>query len=317
MVSARRRRLATGGGATRIAVLGAGSVGGYFGGRLARAGADVHLIARGANLRALRERGLRVRSVRGDFEVELPATDEPAEVGPVDAVLFCVKSYDTAEAAARLQPLLGGETAVLSLQNGVDNEEKIAAAVGWEHVMGGSAFIFASLAEPGVVVDAGGPGSLVFGELDGSRSGRGSRLLALCEKADVSAELVPDMRARLWEKFAFICAQAGMTACTRLPIGEIRASPQAWTMFRRIIGEVVALAGAEGVTLPDDTEDRIAAFALSLGPTGYSSLYHDLVEGRRMELDALHGFVARRSREHGIEAPMCEAVHALLAPQAP
>jgi 2-dehydropantoate 2-reductase len=316
MVSA-RRRLATGGGATRIAVLGAGSVGGYFGGRLARAGADVHLIARGAALRALRERGLRVRSVRGDFDVALPATDEPAEVGPVDVVLFCVKSYDTGEAAEGLRPLLGPETAVLSLQNGVDNEEQIAAAVGWQHVMGGAAFIFASLAEPGVVVDAGGPGSLVFGELDGSCSDRGSRLLALCEEAGVPAELVPDIRSRLWEKFAFICAQAGMTACTRLPIGEIRASPPAWAMFRRIVAEVVALAGAEGVALSDNAEERIADFAQSLEPAGYSSLYHDLVEGRRIELEALHGHVARRSRDHGIEAPMCEAVHALLAPQAP
>jgi 2-dehydropantoate 2-reductase len=300
----------------RIAVFGAGSVGSYFGGRLARAGAEVHLLARGAHLDALRERGLRVRSVRGDFEVALPATDDPAEVGPVDVVLFCVKSYDTDVAARELSPLMHGETAILSLQNGVDNEEKIAAAVGSERVMGGVAFIFASVAEPGVIVDDGGPGSLVFGELDGSRRDRGARFLGLCEEAGVPAELVPDIRARLWEKFAFICAQAGITACTRRPIGEIRAQPEAWMMFRRIVGEVVALAGAEGVELPDGANDRIAGFARSLEATSYSSLYHDLVAGRRMELEALHGLVVRRAREHGLDAPMCEAVYALLGPHA-
>lgn len=300
----------------RIAVLGAGGVGGYFGGRLARAGADVHLIARGDHLRALREHGLRVHSVRGDFEVSLPATDATVEIGPCDVVLFCVKSYDTEAAADRLPPLLHEKTAVISLQNGIDNEETIAAAVGSGHVVGGAAFIFASVAEPGVIVDAGGPGSIVFGELDGKRSERGERFLALCEDAEIPAELVPDIRARLWDKFAFICAQAGMTACTRLPIGEIRATPETWEMFRRIVGEVAELAAAEEIHLSDDEVDRITSFAQALEPTGFSSLYHDLVEGRPLELEALHGFVVRRSRQHGLQTPMTEAVYALLRPHA-
>lgn len=300
----------------RIAVVGAGGVGGYFGGRLARAGADVCLIARGPHLRALRERGLAVRSVSGDFTVSLPATDDPAEIGPVDVVLFCVKSYDTKAAAEKLHPLVQDETAVVSLQNGIDNEEKIAAAVGWEHVLGGVAFIFASISEPGVIVHTGGPASLVFGELAGSRSERGRRLLTACEQAGVQAELVADIRARLWEKLAFICAQAGMTATTRLPIGEIRSCPPAWAMFRRIVDEVVTLAAAEGIELPDDTAERIGAFAQGLVPTGYSSLHDDLLRGGRLELDALHGAVVRRSRGHRLEAPMSEAVYALLVPYA-
>ena len=156
----------------RIAVYGAGGVGGYFGGRLAQAGADVHLIARGAHLQALREQGLRVRSVTGDFEVRAPATDDPADVGSCDFVLFCVKTFDTDAATARLGPLVGEDTAVVSLQNGVENEETLARAVGDDHVMGGAAFIFAEIAEPGVIRHTGGPASITFGELDGRASER-------------------------------------------------------------------------------------------------------------------------------------------------
>ena len=172
---------------TRIAVYGAGGVGGYFGGRLAQAGAEVHFIARGAHLQALREHGLRVRSVKGDFEVQAPATDDPADVGPCDFVLFCVKTFDTDAAAARLGPLVGDGTAVVSLQNGVENEESSPGRSGEDHVMGGAAFIFAEIAEPGVIVHSGGPASITFGELDGRASQRARRLLAWCEQAGFGA----------------------------------------------------------------------------------------------------------------------------------
>jgi 2-dehydropantoate 2-reductase len=300
----------------RIAVVGAGGVGCYFGGRLARAGGDIHLLARGRHLQAIRDRGLRISGARGEFAVALPATDDPADIGPSDIVLFCVKSYDTEAAVELLPPLLHATTAVVSLQNGIDSDEKIAARVGPEHVMGGAAFIFASVVEPGVVHDAGGPGSLVFGELDGSTSARGETLLAMCEKAGILAELVTNIRVRLWDKFAFICAQAGMTACTRLPIGEVRAIPETWAMFCKIVDEVVALGAAEGVGLPSETGPKIARFAQALPAGGFSSLYHDLVGGRRLELEALHGFVVQRSRAHGLAAPMSEAVYALLKPHA-
>jgi 2-dehydropantoate 2-reductase len=300
----------------RIAVVGAGGVGCYFGGRLARAGGDIHLLARGRHLRAIRDNGLRISGARGEFAVALPATDDPADIGPSNIVLFCVKSYDTEAAVELLPPLLHATTAVVSLQNGIDNDEKIAARVGPEHVMGGAAFIFASVVEPGVVHDAGGPGSLVFGELDGSTSARGEALLAMCEKAGIPAELVTDIRVRLWDKFAFICAQAGMTACTHLPIGEVRAIPETWAMFRKIVDEVVALGAAEGVGLPSETGPKIARFAQALPAGGFSSLYHDLVGGRPLELEALHGFVVQRSRAHGLAAPMSEAVYALLKPHA-
>jgi 2-dehydropantoate 2-reductase len=300
----------------RIAVYGAGGVGGYFGGRLAQAGADVHLIARGAHLQALREHGLRVRSVKGDFAVRVPATDDPAEIGPCDDVLFCVKAFDTEPAAARLGPLLGDGTAVVSLQNGVDNEEKLTRAVGQDHVMGGAAFIFAGIAEPGVIVHTGGPTSITFGELDGRLTERAQRLLDRCQQAGFAAELSPSIRTVLWAKLAFICAQAGMTAAVRLPIGEIRTVDAAWAAFQRLVAEVAAVAEADGCPVPPAAQQRALAMAQSVEPGSFSSLHDDLVAGRRMELEALHGFVVRRAAEHGVPVPMSEAIYAILKPWA-
>lgn len=300
----------------RVAVYGPGGVGGYFGGRLAQAGADVRLIARGAHLAALRRHGLRVRSVAGDFTVEVAATDDPADVGVCDYVLFCVKSYDTESAAARLAPLLGDGTAVLSLQNGVDNEEKLAAAVGTQHVVGGAAFIFAGIGEPGVVVHTGGPTSITFGELDGHSTERSQRFLESCHAAGFGAELSSDIRTVLWAKLAFICAQAGMTAAVRLPIGDIRSTPAGWSAFRAIVEEVAAVAAADGHPLPAAAVQRALELGRSVEPGSFSSLHDDLVAGRRMELEALHGVVVRRAAEHGVAVPMTQAVYAVLHPWA-
>jgi 2-dehydropantoate 2-reductase len=300
----------------KIAVFGTGGVGGYFGGRLAQAGADVHLIARGRHLEGLRTSGLTVTSPKGDFNVDLPASDDPGDIGPCDYVLFSVKSFDTESAAARLRPLLGVETAVISFQNGIDNEDKIGDAIGREHVMGGAAYIFSRIAEPGVVAHTGGPARLVFGEVDASKSGRAERFLEMCRKADVDAELSDQIRSVLWDKFAFICAQAGMTAAVRLPIGEVREVDESWGAFRKVVEEVCAVALAEGVALPSDTVDRHASFARQLEPTGYSSLYDDLTNGRRMELEALHGTVVERAHRHGVAVPMTEAIYAILKPWA-
>ncbi len=300
----------------RIAVFGAGGVGGYFGGRLAQAGAEVHFIARGAHLQALREYGLAVRSVKGDFKVSAPATDDPADVGYCDFVLFCVKTFDTEAAAARLGPLVGEGTAVVSLQNGIENEEKLARAVGDDHVMGGAAFIFAGITEPGVIVHTGGPTSITFGELDGRISQRAQRLLACCEQAGFGAELSPSIRTVLWAKLAFICAQAGMTAAVRLPIGEIRTVDAAWAGFRRLVAEVCAVAEADGSPVPQAAQERALAWAQAVEPGSFSSLHDDLVAGRRMELEALHGFVVRRAARHGLAVPTSEAVYAILQPWA-
>src|SRR5215207_4518418 len=300
----------------RIAVVGAGGVGGYFGGRLALAGHDVAIVARGPHLAAIRERGLRVRSVRGDFTAVVQASDDPAEFGPCDVVLFCVKSYDTEAAAARLGPLLAENTAVVSLQNGIDNEEKIAATVGPGRVVAGAAFIFSAIAEPGVVAHTGGPARIVFGELDGSRTGRVEQLLVACREAGIDAEIPRDIRVVLWTKLALICAVAGMTAAVRLPLGDIRDCSESWAMFRRIVAEVAALADAEGVRLGEEVVEQQVRFADGLPPESYSSLHHDLVTGRRMELDVLHGAVVRRAARLGVPAPANEGIYAILRPWA-
>ncbi|HVL33488.1 MAG TPA: 2-dehydropantoate 2-reductase [Actinomycetota bacterium] len=298
----------------RIAIFGAGAIGGYYGGRLAQAGFDVHLIARGEHLAALRSNGLVVRSVRGDFTIQPNVHADAADIGPCDVILFCVKTYDIEEAAAQLTPLLHEGTTVISLQNGVDNAERISRVINRGRVLGGAAYIFASITEPGVIVDAGGPGALVFGGSDPSEMEWGRPFLEACVAANITADLVADIRTRLWEKFVLICALAGMTATTRVTIGEIRNVPASYEMFRRIAVEVQTLAQHEGVVLPDDTADRIVGLVGAADPEGRSSLYLDVARGRRLELESLHGYVVRRSRAHGIQSPMNEAVYAILKP---
>ncbi len=290
----------------RIAVYGAGAVGGYYGGRLAQAGHDVHLLARGKHLAVVRAHGLRVDSVRGDFTVNVPATDDPADIGPCDVVLFCVKSFDTATAAARLSAMLADGTAVVSLQNGVANEETIAEVIGWPHVVGGASFIFATIAEPGVISHTGGPASLAIGEFGTAGSARVHALASACQEAGIPTQVPNDIRVVLWGKFAFICAQAGMTATTGLPLGDIRESAPAWRMFRNLVEEVVAVGQAEGVPLPDTLVDSHMLAAAGLEPDGRSSLYHDLITGHRMELDALHGTVVRLGAKHGVPTPAAD-----------
>ncbi|ELZ14899.1 2-dehydropantoate 2-reductase [Haloterrigena salina JCM 13891] len=301
----------------KFAVFGAGGVGGYLGARLADAGHEVHLIARGDHLEALRSDGLRLESVAGDATADLPATDDPADIGPCDCVLFCVKSYDTRDAAGDLESLLGEETAVVSFQNGVDNERWLAEEIGDERVVGGVAYIFSTIGEPGVVEHTGGPARFVYGELDGRRTERIEALDdALSESEGVDAVLADDVRVELWRKFAFICAQAGMTAATRLPVGEIRDTDASWAMYRRLLEEVCTVARAEGVDLPDGLVDEWLEFARGLDPEMSSSLQYDLTHGKPLELDALHGSVVRHAADCGVDAPMNEAVHAILRPWA-
>jgi 2-dehydropantoate 2-reductase len=298
----------------KIGVVGAGGVGGYYGGRLALAGAEVGLIARGEHLVAIRERGLRVRADDGEVTVRVVASDDPEEIGPCDAVLFCVKSYDTDQAAGLLGPLLKPDTGVVSLQNGVDNEEKIAARIGPGHVIGGVSFILAHIAEPGVVEQVGSVRRIIVGELNGSRSDRVERLLAEFRNAEIDSDIADDIRVVLWDKFAFLCALAGLTAVTRLPIDKLLAVPETRELFREMVGEAALVARAEGVDLADDIVDQKTAFAEALGPDSYSSLHHDLVTGHRLELDALHGELSRRAARHGIPVPASEMIYSLLRP---
>jgi 2-dehydropantoate 2-reductase len=298
----------------KIGIVGAGGVGGYYGGQLARVGTEVGFVARGEHLTAIRERGLRVRTLEEDFTVRVTASEDPAEIGACDAVLFCVKSYDTESAAALLDPLLKPGTAVVSLQNGVDNEERIAARIGTEHVLGGASFILAHVAEPGVVERTGSVQRIVFGELDGSQSDRSDRLLAACRAAGIDAHLTDDIRRVLWDKYAFLCALAGLTAVTRVPIDELMCVPETRELFRQMVREAVLVAQAQGVDLGDDIVDEKAEFAAALEPGSFSSLHHDLVSGRRLELDALHGELVRQASRHNLSVPVTAIVYALLRP---
>jgi 2-dehydropantoate 2-reductase len=300
----------------RIAIVGAGGVGGYFGAKLARAGESVVVLARGAHLDAIRRHGLRVRSaVDGEFTAKVDALASFAGQPPVDMVLFCVKSFDTREAAEALRPVLGRDTGVVSLQNGVDNEEILDDVLGAERALGGAAFVFSTIESPGVIAHTL-LGRIVFGELDGRVSERATRLRDALAAAGVPVELSTDIRRVLWEKYLLISAQAGTTALTRAPIGVIRQTPDTWQMYRRIVEELAAVARAAGVTLPSDVVETIIKNASALAPTAFSSLHHDLVHGRRLELEALHGHAVRLGERLGVPTPTVFAVYAALKPHA-
>ena len=298
----------------RIVVMGAGGTGGYFGAKLSRAGLDVTFVARGAHLAAIREKGLRVRSaIDGEWTVRAPAVEGLEGRPPADLVLFCVKSFDTEIAAEAIRPAIGPGTGVLSIQNGVDNEDRLERILGPGHVMGGVAQVFATIGEPGVI-DHGLLGRIIFGEMDGAKTERAERFLEACGRASIPAEISPDVRAALWTKYVYLTAHAGMTALTRCPAKIIREIPSTRQMYRRLLEEMAALARAEGAGLDAGVVDACLQTLDSLGPGAYSSLHHDLIHGRRLELEALHGHAVRLGQRHGIATPMLFAVDAALRP---
>jgi 2-dehydropantoate 2-reductase len=299
----------------RIAVIGAGGTGGYFGGLLARAGEDVTFVARGAHLEALRTRGLTVESrLAGTFTLPVQATNDPSEIEPVDLILFCVKTYDTDAAAQNIRPLIRPDTMLVSLQNGIDNEERIARAVGRSPGIGAAAYVVSAIREPGVVAHTAGPGKIVLGELSGGASAPTEWLHEVLQRAGIAAELHHDIRVVLWQKFLFICAFSGVTALTRLPIGTVLADPVTKALFRGTSEEVETVARAGGIDLPADCVEQALATAAAVEPWGRGSLYGDLVGGRRLELESLNGEVVRRGREYGVETPLDFVIYAALRP---
>jgi 2-dehydropantoate 2-reductase len=298
----------------RIVVVGAGGVGGYFGGKLARAGEDVTLVARGAHLDALRSRGLTVRSsIEGEWQAPVTPVESVAGLPRADAVIIAVKSFDTDAAVESIRSVVGADTPVLTLQNGVDNEDRIDALLGPGHALGGVAYIFATIAEPGVI-EHRFLGRVTLGELDGSVSARAERLRAVFDKAAVPVELSTTIQRKLWEKYLLINAQAGMTALTRSPIGVVRGLPATCRMYRAIVEEGAALARAAKVDLPPDIVDTIMASVSGMAPETVSSMYHDLLGGKRLEIEALHGYAARLGERHGVPTPAISAVYAALLP---
>jgi 2-dehydropantoate 2-reductase len=300
----------------RVVMLGAGGVGGYFGAKLARAGEGVTFLARGAHLEAIRANGLRVRSsLEGEWTVKTAAVDDLRGQPPADVVFLTVKANDTEAILERARPVVGPDTAVLSLQNGVQSVELIDRVLGPGHALGGAAYVFAVIDGPGVIAHHL-LGRIAFGELDGRRTPRAERLLAAFARAAIPAEIAPDIRRVLWEKYLFICAQAGMSTLTRVPAGRLRAHEPTWAMYRAIVEEAAAVARAEGVPLPADAVDSVMKAAGTLSDAARSSMHHDLVHGRPLELEALHGHLVRLGRRHGVPTPMAFAVYAALLPLA-
>ena len=300
----------------RIVVLGAGGVGGYFGAKLARAGEDVTFVARGAHLAAIRAAGLRVRStIEGEAVVKVDAVEDTTGLPPADVVLLTVKAYGTEAVLERARAVVGPETAVITLQNGVQSVEAIDRVFGAGHAVGGAAYIFAVIGAPGVI-EHRLLGRIAFGEMDGRRTPRAERVLAALQKAEIPAELSADIRRVMWEKYLLICAQAGMTALARVPAGVLRAHAPTWAMYRALVEEVAAVGRAEGVALAPDSVDSVMKAAEALPATAYSSLHHDLVNGKPLELEALHGHLVRLGGRHGVQTPMAAAVYAALLPHA-
>ncbi len=298
----------------RIVVMGSGGTGGYFGAKLARAGADVTFVARGAHLKAIRDEGLRIRSaVEGEWHVKVRAVETLAGHAPADLVLFCVKSFDTEGAAALITPVVGPDTGVLSIQNGIDNEDKLARIVGTGHVIGGIAHVFSNIEAPGVIAHHQ-LGRIVLGEMNGAPSDRTGSFVAACKRAGIDAELAPRIRKTLWEKYVLLTALAGATAVTRLPVKFTREIPEMRRLWTLQVEELLALAKADGAGLDADMMERCVKFLDGLAPTNYASLAQDLMRGKRLELDALHGHAVRLGERHGVPTPTLFAVYAALLP---
>jgi 2-dehydropantoate 2-reductase len=299
----------------RIAVVGAGGVGGGFGAALAKAGADVTFIARGAHLAAMKSAGLKVLGPRGDTHlVPTRATDNPAEVGPVDVVLFCVKLWDVESAGEAIKPLVGPDTAVIPLQNGIDAAERLIPILGSRAVMGGVAQISASITAPGVLQQVGTFMRMVFGELDGTRSKRAEDFLALCLKAGFDATLSDQILTELWMKFVLLATNAGVTAATRRPIGELRDDPDIRPVMIAALREVFEVGKAKGVPLPADAVEKILDFIGHAPAAMKASMALDLERGNRLELPWLNGKVVELGRQLGVATPVHGMMYAVLKP---
>lgn len=300
----------------RIAVVGAGGVGGYFGGRLAQHGSDVVFIVRGRTLDALRSRGLRVESINGDFHLEkVNATDDPRSAGVVDAVLVTVKAWQIPEAISHLQPLLRDDTPVVPLENGMTAPEQIARLLGAQHAAGGLSAIVSFVVSPGHVRHAAVEPFVAFGELDNRLSERLARLLDAFTAAGVRAEIPPDITRSMWSKFLFIAPYSAIGAVTRVPIGVWRSMPEPRSLVERAVREILAIAAARGVSLGDDAFERTMQRYDGLAPDATASLQRDIMDGRPSELDAQVGAVVRMAQEAGIAAPVFDTLYSALLPQ--
>ncbi|HEU0252364.1 MAG TPA: 2-dehydropantoate 2-reductase [Pyrinomonadaceae bacterium] len=297
----------------RIAVFGTGGVGGYFGGRLAHAGEDVTFIARGEHLRAIKATGLKVDCLKGDFVVfPAKATDDVSEVGEVDLVVVGVKAWQVPEAARAMRPLVGPNTTVLPLQNGVDAASQLVAELGADKVIGGLCRIVSFVVGPGHIRHAGYIPSIIIGELDNHRSRRIERIEEMFKQADVAISIATDIQVALWTKFLFIASFSGVGAVAHAPAGVIRKDPKWRSLMLKAMEEIYALAQARGVKLPPDSIDTVMTSVDSLPEDATSSMQRDIAAGKPSELEAQNGAVVRMAREAGVEVPTHALIHASL-----
>jgi 2-dehydropantoate 2-reductase len=300
----------------RVAVMGSGGLGGYFGALLARGGTDVSFIARGAHLEAMRCVGLRIEGGPDPFLLEdVRVTDDPGELGPVDLVMVCVKLWDTEAALEQLRPLVGPETTLVSFQNGVLKDSLLRAVYDESRLMGGVAvaYVASTVSRPGVITRTGALQRLIFGEFDGHRSERVEAFHAACVAGGIDAEISDDIRLAIWEKFVFLVGLSATTATMRLPIGPIRANPQSRAFLLDVMREVVTVGRAHGVPLPADYAEQRLAFADGVAPDMTSSMHHDLERGNRLEVRWLSGALVELGKETGVDAPLNRAVADILS----
>jgi 2-dehydropantoate 2-reductase len=282
---------------------------------LAKAGAEVWFLARGAHLGGMRTNGLRITGGRGETHiVPTQATDDPAAIGVVDFVLFCVKLWDVESAGDRIKPIVGPGTAVIPLQNGIDASERLIPILGTGAVMGGVAQVSATIEGPGVVRQTGTFMKLIFGELAGGHSARGDAFLAMCRKAGFDADHSDNILTELWLKFIILATNSAVTAATRNPFGKLRGDPDIMAVFESATREVVAVGKAKGISLPNDAAERNMAFLKGAPPTMMASMAHDLIRGNRIELPWLSGKVVAMGRELGVPTPTHAVLHAILKP---
>jgi 2-dehydropantoate 2-reductase len=300
----------------KLAVMGSGAIGGYIGARLAAVGAEVTFVARGAHLAAIRAHGLSVQSPLGDLRIApAAATDAPATVGVVDLVLLGTKLYDVEAAAATLAPMVGPETAIVCLQNGIDAGEIVARRYGPRQVMGAVVMINGEITAPGVIRH-NALNRLTVGELDGGVSVRLTRLVALATRAGIETVSSPDIRLEIWRKFLLLAPMAALSAMTRVPLARIHAHPETWGLAEEGMREVVAVAQAQGVALGEEDVQRTMAFVRGMPATWRASLAVDLEQGRRLEIDWLAGAVVRLGRAAGLQTPFHRVALGILKPHA-
>jgi len=299
----------------KIAVMGAGGVGGYYGGLLLRAGHDTAFIARGAHLKALREKGLVVKSVFGDFSVSpVQATHDPTEVGLADLVIVATKTYHTDEAAVAIRPMIGPNTSVVSFQNGIDAVERIGAVIGKDHMLGGATWLSAAIEAPGIIGQYSRFRRIVLGELDGRITPRAEAVADAFRATPATVELVNNIEQVLWTKFVFISAISALGSLTRVTLGAFRQVPGARALLMDAISEASAVARAKGVSLENDIAEKTLAFIDSAAPDIKPSMQRDIEAGRLSELGSVIGVVVELGRELGVPTPFMRFTYAVLEP---